>query len=28
LRIFEGAITFRIALMVVKYIRFMEKFEY
>jgi carbohydrate diacid regulator len=28
LRVFEGAITFRIALMVVKYIRFMEKFEY
>jgi carbohydrate diacid regulator len=28
LRIFEGAITFRIALMVVKYISFMEKFEY
>lgn len=28
LRIFEDAITFRIALMVVKYMNFMENFEY
>ena len=28
LRVFEDAITFRIALMVVKYMKFMESFEY
>ncbi len=28
LRIFEDAITFRIALMVVKYMDYMESFEY
>ena len=28
LRVFEDAITFKIALMVVKYMKYMEKFEY
>jgi hypothetical protein len=28
LRVFEDAITFRIALMVVKYMNYMENFEY
>ena len=28
LRVFEDAITFKIALMVVKYMNFMENFEY
>ena len=28
LRVFEDAITFKIALMVVKYMRYMETFEY
>ena len=28
LRVFEDAITFKIALMVVKYMNYMEKFEY
>ena len=28
LRVFEDAITFRIALMVVKYMKYMESFEY
>ena len=28
LRVFEDAITFKIALMVVKYMKYMESFEY